>query len=45
MFLFGVGCNLEASIKDEKVVAIDTPKETEVNAGHTCIKGRYAFSF
>ena len=41
----GVGCNLEASIKDEKVVAIDTPKETEVNAGHTCIKGRYAFSF
>src|SRR6056300_970023 len=41
----GVGCNLEASIKDDKVVAIDTPKETEVNAGHTCIKGRYAFGF
>ena len=41
----GVGCNLEASIKNDKVVAIDTPKETEVNAGHTCIKGRYAFSF
>ena len=41
----GVGCNLEASIKNEKVVAIDTPKETEVNAGHTCIKGRYAFGF
>jgi len=41
----GVGCNLEASIKDNKVVAISTPKETEVNAGHTCIKGRYAFGF
>ena len=41
----GVGCNLEASIKNEKVVAIDTPKQTEVNAGHTCIKGRYAFGF
>ena len=41
----GVGCNLEASIKDGKVVSIDTPKETEVNAGHTCIKGRYAFGF
>ena len=40
-----MGCNLEASIKDGKVVAIDTPKETEVNAGHTCIKGRYAFGF
>jgi formate dehydrogenase major subunit len=35
----GVGCNLEASIKDNKVVAISTPKESEVNAGHTCIKG------
>ncbi len=41
----GVGCNLEASIKDGKVVSIDTPKETEVNAGHTCLKGRYAFGF
>jgi len=29
-----VGCNLEASVKDGKVVSIDTPKETEVNAGH-----------
>ena len=34
-----------ALVKDGKVVAIDTPKETEVNAGHTCIKGRYAFGF
>ncbi len=41
----GVGCNLETSVKDGKVVAIDTPKKTEVNAGHTCIKGRYAFGF
>ena len=41
----GVGCNLEASIKNNKVVSIDTPKHTEVNAGHTCLKGRYAFGF
>ena len=41
----GVGCNLDASVKDGKVVSIDTPKETEVNAGHTCVKGRYAFGF
>ncbi len=41
----GVGCNLEASVKNGKVVSIDTPKETEVNAGHTCLKGRYAFGF
>ena len=24
---------------------IEIPKETEVNAGHTCLKGRYAFGF
>ena len=40
-----MGCNLETYVKDGKVVEIDTPKETEVNAGHTCIKGRYAFGF
>jgi len=41
----GVGCNLEVSVKDNKVLSIDTPKDTEVNAGHTCLKGRYAFGF
>ena len=41
----GVGCNLEVAIKDNKVLSIDTPKDTEVNAGHTCLKGRYAFGF
>jgi len=41
----GVGCNLEVAAKDNKVLSIDTPKDTEVNAGHTCLKGRYAFGF
>ena len=41
----GVGCNLEVAIKNNKVLSIDTPKDTEVNAGHTCLKGRYAFGF
>jgi formate dehydrogenase alpha subunit len=41
----GVGCNLEVAVKDNKVLSIDTPKDTEVNAGHTCLKGRYAFGF
>jgi len=41
----GVGCNLEIAVKDNKVLSIDTPKYTEVNAGHTCLKGRYAFGF
>ena len=30
---------------DEKVVAIRAPYDAEANQGHTCLKGRYAFSF
>ncbi|MBX2982343.1 MAG: formate dehydrogenase subunit alpha [Flavobacteriales bacterium] len=41
----GVGCNLDVRVKDEKVVAIRAPYDAEANQGHTCLKGRYAFSF
>jgi formate dehydrogenase major subunit len=41
----GVGCNLEASIKDDKVVAIDTPKETELMLVTHVLKVGYAFGF
>jgi formate dehydrogenase major subunit len=41
----GVGCNLDVRVKDEKVVAIVAPYDAEANQGHTCLKGRYAFSF
>lgn len=41
----GVGCNLEVSSQDDKVISIQAPYDAEVNHGHTCLKGRYAFSF
>jgi len=41
----GVGCNLEVSVKDGQVLSIQAPYEAELNLGHTCLKGRYAFSF
>ncbi len=41
----GVGCNLEVSVKDNQILSIQAPKDAEVNAGHTCLKGRYAFKF
>lgn len=41
----GVGCNLEVAVKDNKVKSIQAPYEAEVNQGHTCLKGRFAFSF
>jgi len=41
----GVGCNLEVATKDGEIVSITAPYDAEVNEGHTCLKGRYAFQF
>jgi formate dehydrogenase major subunit len=41
----GVGCNLDVAVKGGKVKSIQAPYEAEVNQGHTCLKGRFAFSF
>lgn len=41
----GVGCNLEVAVVNDTVKSIQAPYEAEVNEGHTCLKGRFAFSF
>ncbi len=41
----GVGCNLEVAVKDDRILSISAPRGAEVNDGHTCLKGRYAFRF
>ena len=41
----GVGCNLEVSVKNNQILSIRAPDDAEVNAGHTCLKGRYAWRF
>jgi formate dehydrogenase major subunit len=41
----GVGCNLEVAVVNGKVKSIQAPYDAEVNQGHTCLKGRFAFSF
>ncbi len=41
----GVGCNLEVSATNGEILSIRAPYDAEVNQGHTCIKGRYAFTF
>jgi len=41
----GVGCNLEVATVNGKVKSIQAPYDAEVNQGHTCLKGRFAFSF
>jgi formate dehydrogenase major subunit len=41
----GVGCNLEVKVRDGVVKGIEAPVDAEVNRGHTCVKGRFAFGF
>lgn len=41
----GVGCNLEVAVNQNKVKSIQAPYDASVNQGHTCLKGRFAFSF
>lgn len=41
----GVGCNLDVLLKDGEIRAIDAVADAEVNQGHACLKGRYAFAY
>jgi formate dehydrogenase major subunit len=41
----GVGCNLEVLVDHGEIRAIRAPEDAEVNRGHTCVKGRYAFAY
>ena len=41
----GVGCNLEVSYTEDDIHSIQAPWDAEVNQGHTCLKGRFAFKF
>jgi len=41
----GVGCNLDVAVSNGKVKSIQAPFDAQVNEGHTCLKGRFAFSF
>ncbi|MBL4660113.1 MAG: (2Fe-2S)-binding protein, partial [Alcanivoracaceae bacterium] len=41
----GVGCNLEVATRNNEILSIQAVADAEVNQGHTCLKGRYAFGF
>jgi formate dehydrogenase major subunit len=41
----GVGCQLNIHVTDGKIMGIQAPETAEVNLGHTCLKGRFAFEF
>lgn len=41
----GVGCNLDVATNNGEILSVTAPFDAEVNEGHTCLKGRYAFKF
>ncbi len=41
----GVGCNLDVATAGGEIKGIQAPYDAEVNQGHTCLKGRFAFKF
>ncbi|MBA3523759.1 MAG: (2Fe-2S)-binding protein [Geodermatophilaceae bacterium] len=40
----GVGCSLELTTQDNRIVRVDSPIENAVTHGHLCIKGRFGYS-
>jgi formate dehydrogenase major subunit len=41
----GVGCRLEAHVRDGRVATIAPALDGPANEGHTCVKGRFAHQF
>jgi formate dehydrogenase alpha subunit len=41
----GVGCNIEVSTKDEKVVRVEGYEHPHINDGWLCVKGRFGYDF
>ncbi len=41
----GVGCSFKAELRGSEVVRMVPAKEGGANAGHSCVKGRFAFGY
>jgi predicted molibdopterin-dependent oxidoreductase YjgC len=41
----GVGCNLELTTQDGRIVRADSPRDHDVTRGHLCIKGRFGWEY
>ncbi|WP_205745725.1 2Fe-2S iron-sulfur cluster-binding protein [Egibacter rhizosphaerae] len=39
----GVGCSLELTVQDNRIVRADSPLDHSVTQGHLCVKGRFGF--
>ena len=41
----GVGCVLDLTVQDNKIVRVMSPTDSSVTNGNLCIKGRFGFGF
>ncbi|MBN2237994.1 MAG: formate dehydrogenase subunit alpha, partial [Bacteroidales bacterium] len=41
----GVGCNIFLGVRDNKIVSVRGDRESIVNKGRLCVKGRFGFNF
>jgi formate dehydrogenase major subunit len=41
----GVGCRLEVHVREDRIATIGPALDGPANAGHTCLKGRFAHGF
>jgi predicted molibdopterin-dependent oxidoreductase YjgC len=41
----GVGCVLTLHVQDNAIVKVTSPRDSDVTAGHLCIKGRFGTQF
>ncbi len=41
----GVGCRLDLTVKDNRIIKVDGLAESEPNKGQLCFKGRFGFDF
>jgi predicted molibdopterin-dependent oxidoreductase YjgC len=39
----GVGCNLDLTVQDNRIVRATSPRDHSVTSGHLCIKGRFGW--
>ena len=41
----GVGCNLEVTTQDGRIVEVTSPRDHDVTLGNLCVKGRFGWQF
>lgn len=41
----GVGCELELTVQDNRIVKVMSPEDSAVTNGNLCIKGRFGFAY